>query len=60
MHVLWETDRWLQKYSVTSGDKSAAAVSNSDMGETEVLSGLGSGKGGLEKETLHSAWRSLL
>ncbi|CAA7388979.1 unnamed protein product [Spirodela intermedia] len=69
LHVLWETDRWLQKYCVNSSDKpgdpnalkSDETGITSGEGESKVLSvSGGGGKEGLEQESPHSTWRSSL
>ncbi|XP_077219363.1 prolyl oligopeptidase family protein isoform X2 [Tasmannia lanceolata] len=71
MHVLWETDRWLQKYCVNNSDELAdldarkadgsTAVSDS---ENKALSASGGGGGssqeGLEQEGFYSTPRSSL
>lgn len=68
LHVLWETDRWLEKYCVNSSDKPGdpnalkpdeARITTGE-GESKVLSVSGGGKEGLEQESPHSTWRSSL
>ncbi|MQL78122.1 hypothetical protein Taro_010525 [Colocasia esculenta] len=69
MHVLWETDRWLQKYCITNNDKSGESdapksdeVKNTDKTESKMLSATGGGitQEGQELENPPSTWRSLL
>nr|XP_010938262.1 LOW QUALITY PROTEIN: probable glutamyl endopeptidase, chloroplastic [Elaeis guineensis] len=66
MHVLWETNRWLQKYCVNNSDKPA----DPDASNTESLndienkalsaSGGGLGQEGWDQEGFHLTPRSLL
>ncbi|KAL9267126.1 putative glutamyl endopeptidase, chloroplastic, partial [Drosera capensis] len=66
MHVLWETDRWLQKYCVVNVGNVSDALQNSskkdDSLDDEVVSATGGG--GFEVDDqwqdLHSKKRSLL
>ena len=66
LHVLWETDRWLQTYCVNNSDK----LGDGDAPRTDAVedvekkvssaSGGGPNKEGLEQDGSHSATRSLL
>ncbi|OVA16766.1 Peptidase S9 [Macleaya cordata] len=65
MHVLWETDRWLQKYCVNTPDVVADLDASKDDpnktakdSESKVVSA--SGGGSPEQDGFHSATRSLL
>eukprot|EP00262_Sarcandra_glabra_P021213 TRINITY_DN8834_c1_g1_i1.p1 TRINITY_DN8834_c1_g1~~TRINITY_DN8834_c1_g1_i1.p1 ORF type:complete len:949 (-),score=194.61 TRINITY_DN8834_c1_g1_i1:437-3283(-) len=70
MHVLWETDRWLQKYCVNTSDTLAdldackadesKSVNNSEKPALSPSGGGGSVQEGLEQEGFHSTPRSLL
>ncbi|XP_078438611.1 prolyl oligopeptidase family protein [Wolffia australiana] len=63
MHVLWESDTWLQKFCVAGGgDKlgDANSAKTNDNCESKVLSASGSSKEGLEQENPQSTWRSSL
>lgn len=65
MHVLWESDRWMQKYCVQNSDELVDVDSskNEDVKDIEkkALSASGGGTNeGLEHDTSHSAPRSLL
>lgn len=66
LHVLWETDRWLQTYCVNNSDK----LIDLDVPKTDTLedadkkvpspSGGGPNSEGLEQDGYHSRQRSLL
>lgn len=69
MHVLWETDRWLQKYCVSTSDTLAGpddktdgskAASDSEDKALSASGGGGSGPEGLEQEGLNVIPRSSL
>lgn len=66
MHVLWETDRWLQRYCVSNtidvnaeldGTKENAGL---EAAKSQTKAVAGSGGGGSENEISHSRHRSLL
>lgn len=70
MHVLWETDRWLQKYcapntSALSTDADAVKKQDSEKSsnlETKVMSASGAGVAEAEEleDGVYGPWRSLL
>lgn len=62
LHVLWETDTWLQKYCVNNPDK--PTVHNDESGSSENTTVLASGsvpdKESLHEDEFHYRRRSLL
>lgn len=65
MHVLWETDRWLQQYCVNNLEKSVSLDPTNDEAPKETkdtaLSASGGGPNrGLEQDGSHLTPRSLL